>query len=144
MPPECASGCATVAPGATLTPERAAVPGETRYLRLTGYLPLEQVTLVLHSTPQHLGTLTADAAGILTVPFTAPAGTAAGAHNLVVTRADGTTVTYPLTVAAAAKPLLADTGADVTVPLVLGGVLVLAGAGTIVAARRRGHGVAQT
>jgi LPXTG-motif cell wall-anchored protein len=136
VPAECASGCRTVAPGATLTPDKAVAPGEKRMLRLTGYLPNEVVTLVLHSTPQNLGTFTADAFGTLTVPFVVPAGTPAGAHNLVVTRADGSTVTYPVTVAAAG-PRLASTGADVTVPLALGGGLLLTGAGLLVVARRR-------
>jgi LPXTG-motif cell wall-anchored protein len=141
VPAECASGCATVAPGATLTPDKGQAPGEKRVLRLTGYLPNEVVTLVLHSTPQNLGTVTADSSGTLTVAFTVPAGTPAGAHNLVVTRADGSTVTYPVTVAAA-KPRLANTGADVTVPLAIGVGLVLAGGGTLLLARRR-QGAAQ-
>ena len=140
VPAECTTGCATVAPGQTLTPGGGVVPGEKRVLRLTGYLPFEKVRLVLHSTPQDLGTVDADASGTLTVLFTVPAGTPAGGHNLVVTRADGSTVSYPVTIAAApaaAEPTLANTGADVTVPLVIGSALVLAGAGTIVAARRR-------
>ncbi|WP_116453173.1 LPXTG cell wall anchor domain-containing protein [Blastococcus litoris] len=143
VPAECASGCQTVAPGTTLTPDdKGVAPGEKRMLRLSGYLPNEVVTLVLHSTPQNLGTFTADSSGTITVAFTVPAGTPAGAHNLVVTRADGTTVTYPVTVAKAG-PRLASTGADVTVPLVLGGGLVLAGAGALVVARRRSQGAAQ-
>jgi len=138
VPAECASGCRTVAPGTTLTPDKAVGPGEKRMLRLTGYLPNEVVTLVLHSTPQNLGRFTADAFGTLTVPFVVPAGTPAGAHNLVVTRADGSTVTYPVTVATAG-PRLASTGADVRVPLALGGGLLLTGAGMLVVARRRGQ-----
>ena len=144
VPAECAAGCQTVAPGTTLTPEKGVAPGEKRVLRLTGYLPNETVTLVLHSTPQNLGTFTADSSGTLTVSFTAPAGTPAGAHNLVVTRADGSTVTYPVTIAAAAAagPTLASTGADVTAPLVIGITLLLAGAGALFLARRS-RGVVQ-
>jgi hypothetical protein len=142
VPPECAAGCTTVAAGQPLT-QKAVVPGEKHVLRLTGYLPNEVVTLVLHSTPQDLGTFTADSSGTLTVTLAAPAGTTAGAHNLVVTRADGTTVSYPVTIAAAAaKPQLASTGADVTVPLVVGIGLEPAGAGALFLARR-GRGAAQ-
>jgi hypothetical protein len=141
VPAECASGCTTVAAGAPLTPEKGQAPGEKRMLRLTGYLPNEVVTLILHSTPQSLGTFTADSSGTLTVAFTVPAGTSAGAHNLVVTRADGSTVTYPVTVAAA-TPRLAATGADVTVPLALGVGLVIAGGGMLLLTRGR-RGAAQ-
>ena len=131
-------------PAPRSTPEKGVAPGEKRVLRLTGYLPNETVTLVLHSTPQNLGTFTADSSGTVTVAFTAPAGTPAGAHNLVVTRADGSTVTYPVTIAAAAaaRPTLASTGADVTAPLLVGITLLLAGAGALFLARRS-RGVVQ-
>ena len=132
----------TAAPGQSLTPDAAAKPGEVRMLQLSGYTPGEKVTLVLHSTPKTLGTFTADAQGVVTVKFTVPAGTSAGNHTLKVTRADGSVVSYAVTVAAAGKRL-ADTGADVTAPLFGGAALVLVGAGAMVVARRRNAGAAQ-
>ncbi|WP_158544600.1 hypothetical protein [Blastococcus sp. TBT05-19] len=142
VPAECASGCATVGPGQSIAPAAGVVPGGKLALLLTGYLPLEKVRLALHSTPQDLGEDQADASGRMAFALTVPAGTPAGLHHLVVTRADGSTVRYPVTVAAApaaARPTLANTGADVTLPLVIGGALVVAGAGAIVAARGRGR-----
>src|SRR3712207_2394095 len=50
---------------------------------LTGFKPHEVVTVTLHSTPQTLGTFTADANGTVTVEFTVPAGTPTGDHTLV-------------------------------------------------------------
>jgi len=132
----------TATPGQSLTPDAPAAPGEVRVLKLTGYTPGEEVKLVLHSTPRTIGTFTADAQGIVTARFSVPAGTPAGAHELKVTRADGSVVSYPVTVVAAAKQL-ASTGADVTVPLIAGSALVVAGAGALVACRRRASGAAQ-
>ncbi|WP_235003075.1 LPXTG cell wall anchor domain-containing protein [Blastococcus haudaquaticus] len=59
-----------------------------------------------------------------------------------MTRADGSVVSYPVTVAAGGKQL-ASTGADVTAPLVGGLALVLVGAGAMVVARRRSGAAAQ-
>jgi LPXTG-motif cell wall-anchored protein len=136
-PATCGTNCQVVAPGATLTPGTAAVaPGVLRNLALYGYLPFERVKLVLHSTPRTLGTFTADANGIVVVQFRAPAGTPAGDHSLKVTRADGSVVSYPIRIAASKQ--LASTGADVTVPLVVGTGLLLAGGGALFLSRRRG------
>ncbi|MGY1803629.1 hypothetical protein ACI78T_10135 [Blastococcus sp. SYSU D00922] len=131
----------TAAPGQSLTPDAPAAPGEVRVLKLTGYAPGEVVKLVLHSTPRTIGTFTADAQGVVTARFSVPAGTPAGAHELKVTRADGSVVSYPVSVAAGKR--LASTGADVTVPLIAGSALVVAGAGALVASRRRASGAAR-
>lgn len=136
-PAACGTNCQVIAPGSTLTPGGVAIaPGVVRNLALYGYLPFEQVKLVLHSTPQTLGTFTADANGIVVVSFKVPAGTAAGDHTLKVTRADGSVVSYAVKIAAAGKQL-ASTGADVTVPLVGGTALLLAGGGALFLSRRR-------
>jgi LPXTG-motif cell wall-anchored protein len=134
-PATCGASCQVVAPGTTLTPGAAVPTGVLRNLALYGYLPFEEVTLVLHSTPRTIGTFKADANGIVVVAFRVPGGTEAGDHNLKVTRADGSVVTYPIKIAAAKQ--LASTGADVTVPLVLGTGLVLAGGGALFLSRRR-------
>jgi LPXTG-motif cell wall-anchored protein len=139
-PAACGSNCQVVAPGAALTTDAGVAPGVLRNLALYGYLPFERVRLVLHSTPRTLGTFTADANGIVVVQFRAPAGTPAGDHTLKVTRADGSVVSYPIKIAASKQ--LASTGADVTVPLVLGTGLVLAGGGALALSRRR-RGAAQ-
>ncbi|MGY1857399.1 LPXTG cell wall anchor domain-containing protein [Modestobacter sp. SYSU DS0290] len=132
----------TAAPGQSLTPEKAFTPGQKLRLNLTGYTPGELTAWTLHSTPRDLGDHTADGTGTLSAALTLPTDVEAGEHELWVTRADGTVLKYPVTIAAAG-PQLAYTGADVTVPLVLGGVLVLAGAGALVATRRhRGTGAA--
>jgi LPXTG-motif cell wall-anchored protein len=133
-PAACGKDCQVVAPGATLTPDAAVAPGVLRNLALYGYLPFERVRLVLHSTPRDLGTFTADANGMVVVAFRAPAGTEAGDHSLKVTRADGSVVSYAIKIAASKQ--LASTGADVTVPLVLGTGLLLAGGGALFLSRR--------
>jgi LPXTG-motif cell wall-anchored protein len=132
----------TAAPGQSLTPDTPATPGQRFALTLPSFAPNEKTTWVLHSTPRKLGTFTADASGTLTAALTIPAGVEAGDHELHVTRADGSVVKYPIRIAAVGKRL-ADTGADVTVPLVAGGALLLAGAGMLFAARRRSAGAPQ-
>jgi LPXTG-motif cell wall-anchored protein len=131
----------TAAPGQSLSPSAPVEVGEKQILRLTGYTPGEEVTLVLHSTPRRLGTATADASGVVTFAFTAPSGTEAGDHHVKVTRADGSVVSYPIRIAAASSASSSDelayTGADVTAPLVAGTGLVLLGGATVFAARRR-------
>jgi LPXTG-motif cell wall-anchored protein len=140
-PAACGAKCQMVAPGATLTPDKAVAPGEKRNLAFYGFQPFEVVKLVLHSTPRDLGTFTADANGIVVVAFEAPAGTEAGNHTLKLTRADGTVVEYAIKIASGKR--LADTGADVTVPLALGGAMLLAGGGALLVARRRNAGAPQ-
>jgi LPXTG-motif cell wall-anchored protein len=140
-PAACGAKCQVVAPGANLTPDKAVAAGELRNLAFYGFKPYEVVKLVLHSTPRNLGTFTADANGIVVVAFRAPADTPAGDHTLKVTRADGSVVSYAITIAS--RKQLASTGADVTVPLALGGTLLLAGGGALVVARRRNAGASQ-
>lgn len=94
----------------------------------------EQVRIWLHSTPLLLGTVTLDASGKATV--TIPAGTPAGAHRIVVQAMDGGLIGWAdIRVAA-----LATTGADLNLPATVSGalLLMLLGAGALVAARRRG------
>jgi hypothetical protein len=110
---------------------------------LTGFKPHEVVTVTLHSTPQTLGTFTADANGTVTVQFTVPAGTPTGEHTLVYEGNMGTYFQESLTVTAAAATSnasssnLAYTGADVALPLGLGVGALALGGGLVFAARRR-------
>jgi LPXTG-motif cell wall-anchored protein len=100
-----------------------------------GFKPFEVVTIVLHSTPQNVGTFTADASGVVTVSFSIPAGTVSGSHSLTMSGSLGTSFAQALTVSSSRS--LAYTGTDVTAPLTVGGSLLLVGGGLLVAARRR-------
>ena len=111
---------------------------------LTGFKPGEVVTVTLHSTPQTVGTFTADASGTVTVEFTVPAGTPTGDHTLVYEGNMGTYFQETLSVTAAAvtsnassSSSLAYTGADIALPLGLGVGALALGGGLVFAARRR-------
>lgn len=121
-------------------------PGAKVLVTGEGYAPGSTVTVVVYSTPQVLTTVVADAAGKFSVEVTVPAGLAAGTHTLVASGVDANgvlrNVTLPITVSATgaatvAKATLANTGADIALPVV-GGIAALGlGAGLIVVARRR-------
>jgi len=115
--------------------------GERFSASYPGFKPFEVVTLVLHSTPQNVGTFTANGSGVVTVSFTIPAGTAAGSHSLMMTGSMGTSFAQALKVSSSRS--LAYTGTDVAGPLAIGGVLLLVGGGLTVAARRRKAGAQQ-
>jgi LPXTG-motif cell wall-anchored protein len=115
--------------------------GERFSASYPGFKPFEVVTLVLHSTPQNVGTFTADASGVVTVSFTIPAGTASGSHSLTMSGNLGTSFTQALSVSSSRS--LAYTGTDVAAPLAIGGTLLLVGAGLTLAARRRKAGAQQ-
>jgi hypothetical protein len=115
--------------------------GERFSASYPGFKPFEVVTLVLHSTPQNVGTFTANASGVVTVSFTIPAGTVAGSHSLTMSGNLGTSFAQALTVASSRS--LAYTGTDVATPLAVGGSLLLVGGALLVAARRRGAGAPQ-
>jgi hypothetical protein len=110
---------------------------------LTGFQPGEVVTVTLHSTPQTVGTFTADSTGTVTVEFTVPAGTPTGQHTLVYEGNKGTyfqealTVTAAATTSNASSSSLAYTGADIALPLGLGVGALALGGGLVFAARRR-------
>ena len=127
----------------TLAPSSAGAitPGKKLTVSGTGYAPGSMVSVVMYSTPQVLTTVVADASGNFTVEVTVPAGLAAGKHTVVASGVDANGVlryvTLPITVTTTGGAMLANTGADVTVPA-LGGIAVLGlGAGLIVVARRR-------
>lgn len=124
----------TAAPAQSLTPTAPAVPGRAYQLALTGYSPGERTSWTLHSTPRALGTYTADASGTLATSLTIPTDVPAGRHELRVTRADGSVVTYPVEVGG---PELAYTGTSIAVPLTLGAGLVGMGAVLLLVTRRR-------
>jgi hypothetical protein len=121
----------------------SAAPGRKVVKVLTGFKPGEVVTVTLHSTPQTMGTFTADQNGTVTVSFTVPAGTPTGNHTLVYEGSMGTyfqesfTVTTAAATSNASSSSLAYTGADVALPLGLGVGALALGGGLVFAARRR-------
>ncbi|WP_136057458.1 carboxypeptidase-like regulatory domain-containing protein [Microbacterium sp. K24] len=117
----------------------------------TGFAPGAAIAFELHSDPIALGTLTADAGGVLRGSFRIPASAPAGAHTLVAL--SGTTViaSTPLTVTAAAgsgsngsgsattggaSGALASTGSDAPVFAATGALLLLFAGLTLVRRRR--------
>jgi hypothetical protein len=132
--PTAAPGCAICK---ALDEGKAVTPGQAMTLKWI-VAPFQKVTLVLHSTPRVLGTFTADANGVLTLPVTIPADVL-GSHSLNLVDEHGTTIAaLPLTVAKKSSGAqLAYTGADIALPLTLGGVLVVGGAGAVMVGRRR-------
>lgn len=115
----------------------------------TGFAPDQEITFELHSDPIVLGTLTADAGGVLKGSFTIPASAPAGTHTLVAL--SGTTViaSAPLTVTAAGAGgtgsgaagtggagALATTGSDAPVVAATAALLLLFAGLTLVRRRR--------
>jgi LPXTG-motif cell wall-anchored protein len=115
--------------------------GERFRASYPGFKPFEVVTLVLHSTPQNMGTFTANASGVVTVSFTIPTGTVAGSHSLTMSGNLGTQFAQALKVASSRS--LASTGADIGMPLAIGASLLLVGGAMTFGARRRNTGASQ-
>ncbi|MDQ1555734.1 MAG: hypothetical protein QOI02_736, partial [Actinomycetota bacterium] len=124
-----------------------------------GLIPDSVVSAVLHSTPVTLFTTTADGSGSFSQAASIPAGTPAGAHELIVTAVapDGTTLTAtawfsvlangtigqvsrtgPIVVTSVdSVQQLASTGADITALVSLALILLLLAAALTVVSRRR-------
>lgn len=116
----------------------------------TGFEPGQKIAFELRSDPVALGSLTADASGVLSGSFRIPAGTPAGAHTLVALNAESEIVaSVALQVAAASgdavsggaaggEDALANTGADLpSFALMTASGLLLAG--LLLVRRRRAH-----
>lgn len=97
----------------------------------------EIVDVWIFSTPTHLGRRTVNAQGYVTVSL--PQSVAAGSHRIVVTDASGAVIGWRwITVSGGAKRL-STTGTTVDSPLALAGlagILLLTGAGSLLARRR--------
>jgi hypothetical protein len=119
----------------------AAKPGDTVTVTVGRSLAGDLVNVWLHSTPTLLASTTVTAAG--TVQVVIPAGTAPGAHRIVVVAEDGTLIGWDDirvgsdTAASQIPGTLASTGANLALPGLLALLLVLAG-GTVLVLRRRG------
>lgn len=103
---------------------------------VTGLGPGEQVTAELRSDPIRItGIPAADVSGRVGFDVRVPLDLPAGAHTIVVYRADGTVIAR-LPVAVAAKGTLAATGAQAPLGIALVAALSLIGGAGIVIARR--------
>ena len=127
------------------TNDKVAAPGEKVVRVLKGFQPFEVVAVTLHSTPQTVGTFTANAEGVLTVEFTVPAGTPVGKDHTLVYNG---TVTYyqesfEVAGATSSAASLAYTGSSVALPLSLGAGLLAVGGGVLLVTRRRSNGASQ-
>jgi hypothetical protein len=98
------------------------------------------VTVVLHSNPVTLTTLTANAQGVASGTVTIPATAAVGAHSIVLTGAtSGNVDSVAITLAAAGTSgtaALAVTGAPIGDLLLVGITSILAGLALVLALRR--------
>lgn len=120
--------------------------GSAVSVQLRGFEPEEGVQLWLHSEPVKLGDVTVDADGNAVATVTIPATTAAGAHSVVVTDAEGAELARTdLTVTAESAAadgggggVLSSTGADGALWSTVGlAALVLVGLGAVLWMRRR-------
>jgi hypothetical protein len=114
--------------------------GQKLTLKGSGFAPNSTVRLTVFSTPVDLGTTVVDGSGAFSIQVTIPAGLANGTHHLVASGVDAngnvrnlvTEVTL-----SGGTPSLAYTGFS-PMPYIGGGlVALLAGAGLLVASRRR-------
>ncbi len=107
----------------------------------TGFTAGEKVGAVVNSDPVDLGSFTVAADGTLSIGWRVPADFAVGAHTIVITLADGTTVTGSFTVTAAAvasgNAALATTGAELPLAMVALALMLVVAGGVIAARRRR-------
>ncbi len=120
-------------------------PGAQLTLTGTGFAPGSAVTFVVYSTPQVLGTGTADPSGAAVLAVTLPTDLEPGRHTLVAygTAAGGgpraLTAGFTLTHASATPATLASTGTDIAVPLWTGLTFLTVGGLALIGARGRGR-----
>jgi LPXTG-motif cell wall-anchored protein len=144
-------------PSLTLTVSIGSGNVDTVSVNLSGFQPGEIVNVQVFSTPQELGTITANSAGAVSQTFTLPAGLPAGLHTVVATgETSGLTASAQFTLAsptaapsstssttaeaaAAAAPSssLPTTGIDAALGVALGAGAIAVGGLLVMAARRR-------
>jgi large repetitive protein len=136
--------------------DKTPAPGQAVDVVISGFKPKSDVTLVLHSDPVVLGTFAADDQGVLRVNVTIPPGTVAGGHSIVATgvnpQGDPVTASIAITVPSSSGTttttsppgsgglFLPRTGSDIAAVVTVGGILVMVGAATVTAVRRRPSG----
>lgn len=140
-------GVPATAPGISVSATSVAAGGAVT-VNGSGFAAGVAIRLELHSTPVALGDVVTDGNGAFSAAVSIPKDTAAGAHTIVAVLPDGSQVTTPITVTAAAggtgggstggsgTGALAVTGGEVAPYAALAALLLLVGLG-LVAARRR-------
>ncbi|MBA3267046.1 MAG: hypothetical protein H0T70_02160, partial [Acidimicrobiia bacterium] len=142
--------CETLTPAGDATAEAnptSVLAGNDTSVTGSGFEPGESLDLGLCSSPVSLGRVTADPSGNFSATVTVPAGTAAGAHTIVVSSIDRLRIaTASLTVVApgggggdgggGGQAPLARTGADTARIVWLAGLALLTGAVLVRSARR--------
>ena len=121
---------------------------------LSGFTPGELVNVQVFSTPQELGTITANSAGAVSQTFTLPAGLPAGLHTVVATgETSGLTASAQFTLtspsaapssatttapaAVAPSSSLPTTGINAALGVAVGAGAIAFGGLLVIAARRR-------
>ena len=107
----------TDAPTLTAPNGTSVTAGGTIALAGTGFTAGAGYSVVLHSDPATIGTVTAGADGTFTLSATIPAGTTAGTHTIQVVDASGANVGDPLTITVAAAAGTTTGAATTTVHL---------------------------
>jgi hypothetical protein len=101
------SATTTTVPGGVTASPSSVAPGGTVKVNSALWQASSEVTVILHSDPVTLATLTADATGLVDGNVTIPAATAVGAHTLELAGTGSTgspkSVSTPLTVTAASS-----------------------------------------
>ncbi|WP_136054737.1 glycoside hydrolase [Microbacterium sp. K24] len=113
------------APEITISSD-AVTAGDRITVEVAGLEPEEDVSFALHSDPVDMGTVTADGAGAASLTWRVPTSVPAGAHHVVMTRADGSEFRAALTVRAA-QPGTGQPGAGGVVGGASGGALASTG-----------------
>jgi len=113
-------------------------PGATQVLTGYGFMPGEQVTVVVHSAPVLVATLTADANGLVKAAWSVPSGFMIGAHIATWTGSRSGSVSTNFTVG---RHTSAATGGTVTntLPSSLAVVISLVTALALILLARRHH-----
>jgi uncharacterized repeat protein (TIGR01451 family)/LPXTG-motif cell wall-anchored protein len=130
---------ATAAPTPVLDGPATTTAGSVITLSGSGFAPGDY-SIVLHSAPVLLGTVTVGADGLLAASVTIPADTAAGQHTLLIQQGSTVVASHALAVTSASDPSaeLASTGTNAVTGALSGlGALVLGGLMLAVARRRR-------
>jgi cobalamin biosynthesis Mg chelatase CobN len=133
-PPGGGSGAAAISLSAA-----SIAAGSTLTVQGSGFTPGETVQLWLHSTPRLLVATTADTSGTVSISATIPADVEPGEHTLrLLGIASGLEASSTITVTAATGAGLSSTGVAVAGWLGLAALLLAAGAGFWLRARRLG------
>jgi hypothetical protein len=128
------------APTVTLSASTVAIGGQLTVTG-SGFPANVSETIVLHSTPATLGTVTTSSTGTFSLTATVPGSVGSGSHTVVTSGSSPVTVTVPLTVTGGSGTTLAATGTNDGWMLWLAGALLLVGAlGVGVATRTRRFG----